>query len=217
MGYGRRRVPYEKVDPAVREARFARLERPILDSIAGDLRVLDLGCGTGRFTEQLRVRERVGVDPDRDQLAIAKQLGFPVVLGDAHALPFRDASFDAIVATDFVFYYLAPLRALAECARVLTPTGRLVLHYPTDKIWSPLSPLGLTRIERRDPTKTASALIHAAHDAGFVLEKMELWRWLRFRPYLMRVPSRPELRLWTQGVFWLRRSTERAASESGDP
>ena len=44
-----------------------------------------------------------------------------------HALPFADASFDAVLMFHTLTYAEHPARALAECARVLRPGGRLVL------------------------------------------------------------------------------------------
>jgi malonyl-CoA O-methyltransferase len=50
-----------------------------------------------------------------------------VAAGDAEALPFRDGAFDLLASTS-TFQWLEALEpALAECARVLAPGGRLVL------------------------------------------------------------------------------------------
>src|SRR4029077_3624647 len=48
-------------------------------------------------------------------------------VADVHALPFRDASFDSVLMFHTLTYAERPARALAECARVLRPGGRLVL------------------------------------------------------------------------------------------
>ena len=48
-------------------------------------------------------------------------------VADVHELPFRDASFDAVLMFHTLTYAERPARALAECARVLRPGGRLVL------------------------------------------------------------------------------------------
>lgn len=48
-------------------------------------------------------------------------------LADAHALPFRAASFDSVVVFHTLTYAEHPARALGECARVLRPGGRLVV------------------------------------------------------------------------------------------
>lgn len=56
--------------------------------------------------------------------------------GDAHALPFPDASFDTVINTDAFSLYLDPEKALREALRVLVPGGRMILmeyDYPKDR------------------------------------------------------------------------------------
>ena len=48
-------------------------------------------------------------------------------VADVHELPFPAASFDAVLLFHTLTYAERPTRALAECARVLRPDGRLVL------------------------------------------------------------------------------------------
>jgi SAM-dependent methyltransferase len=50
------------------------------------------------------------------------------VVADAHALPFADAAFDAVVTFNTFEHLSDPDRAAAEIYRVLKPGGRLVLH-----------------------------------------------------------------------------------------
>jgi SAM-dependent methyltransferase len=94
--------------------------------------VLELGIGTGRIAVPLaaHVGRVVGVDVARPMLArLRSKTAEPRIvplLADALALPFRDARFDAVVATH-VFHLLPGWRAaLREAARVLAPGGRLL-------------------------------------------------------------------------------------------
>src|SRR5205814_9046770 len=48
-------------------------------------------------------------------------------VADAHELPFADASFDAVLVFHTLTYAERPARLLAESARVLRPSGRLVV------------------------------------------------------------------------------------------
>jgi SAM-dependent methyltransferase len=115
-----------------------------------NLRWLDIGCGTGAFTEQV-IRDCapaavIGIDPSADQLAFAeKRAGLAMAefrVGDAQDLPFPDSSFDMAVMALVVHFVPDPARAVAEMARVLRPGGRAVAYvwdYTTGG--SPVAPL----------------------------------------------------------------------------
>ena len=75
--------------------------------------VLDVGCGTGVVTEQLRGK-KTGIDPS---LSMIKQSKFPVVHGRAEKLPFKDKSFDAVVCLTAIHHF-QPNKALVEIKRV---------------------------------------------------------------------------------------------------
>jgi SAM-dependent methyltransferase len=107
------------------------------ECLAGARRVLDIGCGEGQVS-RLAVRlgaERVtGVDPTMAQLTVARERagGPEYARAEATALPFPDASFDAVVVC-LVFEHIIDYRtAIAEIARVLEPGGRFVflLNHP---------------------------------------------------------------------------------------
>lgn len=113
------------LEPA--DYRFEALRRAF-GPLAG-LRLLDLGCGKGRFASGLgrEGAEVVGLDVSRGMLSQAE--GAARVLGTATRLPFAAASFDGVFAVE-VFQHLPRLgvvRTLAETSRVLRPGGRLVV------------------------------------------------------------------------------------------
>lgn len=104
--------------------------------LEGARRVLDVGTGEGQVARLARAEGAsvVGVDPSRAQLeAAARRGGGPhYVRGDAAALPFRPASFDAAVAC-LVFEHIDDAAgALGEVARLLEPGGRFLffLNHP---------------------------------------------------------------------------------------
>ncbi|MEM9491972.1 MAG: class I SAM-dependent methyltransferase, partial [Myxococcota bacterium] len=134
--YDRAAAGYDRRHAQARSAaRFRRIEAP-MRAIARAGRVLEIGCGTGRLLAQCSAAVRVGIDLSPGMLERAP-VGLGRVCGDAHALPFADASFDAIIAGKGVFRYLDPAPAFRECARVLVAGGRLAVHQYAAKTWSP--------------------------------------------------------------------------------
>jgi SAM-dependent methyltransferase len=100
---------------------------------AGD-RVLDVACGTGAAT--LAVAARVGLaasvtglDPNPEMLAVARRKSSEIDWRDgaAEALPFPDASFDAVVSQFGMMFFADRAGAVREMLRVLRPGGRLAV------------------------------------------------------------------------------------------
>ena len=94
-------------------------------------RVLDAGCGTGRFGSELAESglARVwGVDPSPEMLAVARAKTRRATFKQARveALPFKDGWFDAAVAW-LVVHLIDRPTAFAELRRVLRPGGRLAV------------------------------------------------------------------------------------------
>jgi ubiquinone/menaquinone biosynthesis C-methylase UbiE len=109
----------------IREA--ARLTR--------ESRALDVACGPGIVIEALArdAGEVVGCDITPEMLVRAEQRcaqaglkNVRCVPGRAEALPFEDASFDAVVSRSALHHFLEPGVTLREMTRVLKPGGRLV-------------------------------------------------------------------------------------------
>jgi ubiquinone/menaquinone biosynthesis C-methylase UbiE len=120
-------------DPARyrREAGFvAELGRPLLDLLAArpNERILDLGCGDGRLTLEAAAggASLTGVDLSPALAAAAREREIDVQVADAAALPYPDASFDAVLSNAALHWMTAPEPVLGEAARVLKPGGRFV-------------------------------------------------------------------------------------------
>jgi ubiquinone/menaquinone biosynthesis C-methylase UbiE len=93
--------------------------------------VLDLACGTGIASRQLADNgfEVIGCDIDPLMLRYATGRGgarIRYVIGRAEAIPFKDASFDA-VATFCGYHWFDPAGAVPEMTRVLRPDGRIAI------------------------------------------------------------------------------------------
>lgn len=93
--------------------------------------VLDVGCGEGRLTRELRDRgwEIAGIDasPAMIELASEADPAGDYRVSDAAALPFEDDVFELVIAFMSLQDVDDPERAIAETARVLRPGGRLCL------------------------------------------------------------------------------------------
>jgi SAM-dependent methyltransferase len=119
--------------PGIRDEQTIAVE--MLDLADGD-RVLDVACGPGNFTREFAsvvgtAGLAVGIDASPTMLArgVADTPGGEVayVRGDAVALPFRDASFDAVCCFAALHLFAEPFVALDHMTRVLTPGGRIAI------------------------------------------------------------------------------------------
>jgi ArsR family transcriptional regulator len=96
--------------------------------------VLDVGCGDGSASACVApyCHSLTAVDTDERRIDLASERlarfeHAKAEVADVHALPYEDASFDAVLLFHTLTYAEHPERALAECSRVLRPGGRLVL------------------------------------------------------------------------------------------
>jgi SAM-dependent methyltransferase len=99
---------------------------------SGELRIVDVGTGTGKLTDALLARGRqvTAVDPDPGMLAVlsAKHPEVRTVTGTAEQLPFDDDTFD-VVTFGQSWHWVDPPRGSAEVARILRPGGHLGLFW----------------------------------------------------------------------------------------
>jgi ubiquinone/menaquinone biosynthesis C-methylase UbiE len=138
----------QKLDAVYRTrdvVRRRRLVRAAVAAAPGE-RILDIGCGPGYYVAELA--EEVGpdgtvtgIDPSAAMLAVARRRseslpGTSFGEGEATALPFDDASFDAAVSVQVMEYVPDVAAALVEVHRVLRPGGRAVLW---DVDWTTVS------------------------------------------------------------------------------
>jgi ubiquinone/menaquinone biosynthesis C-methylase UbiE len=123
---------------ATRRQALPQLHEVIAGRDQRKLRVLDLGCGTGRFLDLVKQAwprlPSLGLDLSEPYIGHAKRhlsrwSRINLLVGNAESIPVPDASFD-VVTSIFMFHELPPaVRRIifGECARVLKLRGRLVL------------------------------------------------------------------------------------------
>ena len=108
-------------------------------------RVLEVGCGVGRYVEKLEGRAHlvVGLEYEAGRAhAAAARLRLPTVVNAAaEALPFGDAGFDLVLSNEVIEHVADDRLAAAEMVRVLAPGGRIVLFCPNR--WYPVEQHGV--------------------------------------------------------------------------
>jgi SAM-dependent methyltransferase len=96
--------------------------------------IVDVGCGTGAILKQLGNPEKnAGIDLAPEAISFCRQRGLNnVQQGDIHALPFPDASFDAVICSSVLYHqWVGDVEgAVQEMHRVLRPAGTLLIIVP---------------------------------------------------------------------------------------
>ena len=86
---------------------------------------LEIGVGSGRFAQPLGAK--IGIDPSRNMLKLAKERGIQVIQGVGENLPFKDNIFDFVLIVVTLCFVENPVNVLSEARRVLKRGGRLIV------------------------------------------------------------------------------------------
>lgn len=103
-------------------------------TIKENMRVLDIGCGTGNFEEfvsdAVKNLTLIGVDSSSNMLKIAKQKDSSAffLTGDILKLPFKDDYMDCVTCMGVLSAFDgSPNQAITEIVRILKPKGQLFI------------------------------------------------------------------------------------------
>lgn len=125
------------IDPRIYHV---KLIRDHLGDLGGK-RVLDVGCGKGRFArifhEQEPGAEIWGLDISEEMLRYVPS-GIHTRAGSMTELPFPDAWFDAAYATESLEHAVEIQRAVAEICRTVKPGGRIAIIDKNAEQWGKL-------------------------------------------------------------------------------
>jgi 2-polyprenyl-3-methyl-5-hydroxy-6-metoxy-1,4-benzoquinol methylase len=148
------RGPSEPSGTELRAARAAAYENPRPEVAAlvpaGTMRVLDLGCASGRLGEAISRdgAEVVGIEADPAYARDAEARLDRVVHGDLETIAGRGdleddlGHFDCLIAADVLEHLIDPWSCLAAFARLLDPGGAAVVSLPNVRHWETFWQLG---------------------------------------------------------------------------
>jgi ubiquinone biosynthesis O-methyltransferase len=164
-----------------------RLESQLVRELVGDVggrRVLDVGCGDGKFALELTKRGAVvtGIDASAAMIDAAKRraaqhnVDITFRVGTAEQLPFSAERFDVVTAITILCFVDDAAPVFREIARVLRPGGRLVIgELGKWSSWAAARRIRAwlgSRLWRRGRFRTANELRGLAGQAGLVVESV---------------------------------------------
>lgn len=109
----------------------------ILDKNLTGKTLLDAGCGTGLFSQAAAQKgaKVTSLDVGPELLKeVAKKCDSKRVVGGISQLPFKDNSFDIVIATEVIEHTLNPKKSVEELCRVAKPNGLVIVTVP-NRIW----------------------------------------------------------------------------------
>ncbi len=111
-----------------------------LRTLTGGKRALDVGCGTGILLSMIKdhYEDVYGIDIAEFAVMLArrKNIQAEVVNLNVDLIPYADGFFDTVTILSAIQYFFDIDRVLQECARVLVPSGTLLLSIPNIRaIW----------------------------------------------------------------------------------
>ncbi len=163
--------------PDFQGPRHALREELLLDEFLAahpERRVLDVGAGSGTFSNRLAARgfEVTSTDVTDEALEVLRtRVAGAVARADATSLPFPSGSFDAIVLGEVLEHVEDDAGALSEAARVLRAEGILALSVPRNPAWYSKSDRWAGHVRRY----TREALLTRVADAGFETLTCKAW------------------------------------------
>lgn len=171
----------------------------ILASFARGNKTVDIACGQGHI-EKL-APETVGVEFSQNALKHAKANGAKsLVLADAHALPFKNDSFEIAISSGNLEHFENPQKAIDEMARVSKtqilvvhrhpsiPFGAIVFHFFSAIFKIKHQPLE-TPINMKNLTNMVEkAGLHIVYKGVWTLP-LNYGRVIKFLPEFMNLPS----------------------------
>jgi ubiquinone/menaquinone biosynthesis C-methylase UbiE len=133
--------------------------------------LLDIGTADARMLEmlndELSVQTAVGLDYSADLLHTNPNNDLYLVQSDAVTLPFKNNSFDVLVATAVIEHVTDPSQMMRECYRVLRNGGICILSTPDPFFERIATKIGHLKDEQHNKTFSLADLKILVEDEGF--------------------------------------------------
>jgi ubiquinone/menaquinone biosynthesis C-methylase UbiE len=139
-----KKADYSKIAPSYDRGRAISIQNldivleaiTRLSGMSGKVRLLDLGCGTGRFSIPIASKLRyqvTGADSSEEMLAKAREKDKDGLvkwdLEDARSLTYPDNSFDIVFMSHLLHHCEDPPAVIRECWRVLSNDGMIIVRW----------------------------------------------------------------------------------------
>lgn len=146
-----------------------------------NLRILDVGCGTGANLEMLsQFGSAEGVDVSDEALEFCRRKGLAVQKGLAEKLPYADETFDITTALDVVEHLDDDIAGLKEMHRVTKTDGYSLIFVPAFMwLWGVQDDISHHRIRY-----TRKEIVERLEKAGYTVERATYANFTFFAPIL---------------------------------
>ncbi len=163
----------------------------------GDTEVLEVGCGTGRFSQKIvdSGAKLTVLDVGTNLVTrVTKSCSCEGIVADALFLPFSSESFDMVISSECIEHTADPIRAIQEMSRICRVGGTVCLTSP-NRLWYPIliaaQRLGLREFSGTENWIFPRAAERSLRDSGLGalrLNGCHLWPFqVRFSRRLLRI------------------------------
>ena len=127
----------QKVSDIIVKDTYKIFKKHILDNFK-EVCVLEVGCGSGIFTDYLIkeniIKKLICTDISSEAIKICKKKGLHALVADAEKLPFKDKSFDIVCGFEILHHLNNPKKAIKEACRI----SKNIVFFNEPNKWNPL-------------------------------------------------------------------------------